>query len=65
MAANLHNRSSADILGVGLGDRIYESSKLRVSASLNLPEDCYEVERLVAKKEKGINHCSLSAWSTE
>ena len=50
----LHNRSSADVLGVGLGDRIRERGKLRVRADRGLPEGCYEVERLVAKRKRKV-----------
>ena len=50
----LHNRSSEDVLDVGLGaglsNRIRECGKLHVSANCNLPEGCYEVELLVAKR---------------
>ena len=54
----LHNRSSADVLdvrlGVGMSDRIRERGKLRVSADRDLPEGCYEVERLVAKRKRKV-----------
>ena len=54
----LHNRSSADVLdvglGVGLSDRMCKRGKLRVSADHNLPEGCYEVERLVAKRKRMV-----------
>ena len=46
----LHNCSSTDILAVGTGDRSHEHGKLRLHADRDLPEGCYEVKRLVAKR---------------
>ena len=43
----LHNRSTADILGVRPNDRGHEHGRLRVRDADPLPEGCYEVERLV------------------
>ena len=50
----LHNRSNADILGVGLNDRGHKHGRLRVPDTDPLPEVCYEVERLVAKRRKKV-----------
>ena len=50
----LHNCSSADVLDVGTGDRNHEDSKLRLRADSDLPEGCYEVERLVAKRRRKV-----------
>ena len=50
----LHNCSSADVLDVGTGDRNREDGKLRLRADSDLPEGCYEVERLVAKRRRKV-----------
>ena len=51
----LHNCSSADVLGVATGDRNREHGKLRLrGADRDLPEGCYEVERLVAKRRRKV-----------
>ena len=56
----LHNRSSADVLGIGTDDRSREHCKLRLRADPDLPEGCYEVERLVAKRRRKVNsHCNF------
>ena len=47
----LHNRSSEDVLDVGLGAGLSNCiRKLRVSANCDLPEGCYEKELHVAKR---------------
>jgi len=50
----LHNRSSADVLGVGTDDRSREHGKLQLRADRDLPEGCYEVEHLVAKMRRKV-----------
>ena len=57
----LHNRSSADVLGIGTDDRCREHGKLRLRADRDLPEGCYKGERLVAKRRKVNSHCNFYA----
>ena len=50
----LHNCSTVDILGVGVDVQGRKHGKLRVNDNHKLPEGCYEVEHLVAKKRKKV-----------
>ena len=42
------------VLAVGTGDHNYKHSKLRLHAVRDLPEGCYEVKRLIAKRRRKI-----------
>lgn len=50
----LHDYSTVDILGVGVDVCGHEDGKLRVNDDRELPEGCYKVEHLIAKKRKKV-----------